>query len=627
MTSHAQDDTNIASMNICNLNIFGKIKIDEKIIAGLITALIILVFLFQMILYIQQDESPTFTDGQFLRSLEYFKYYRNAEKLKSPGSPYPPLVYYVTLINYRLFGESMHVARLSMIVFAVIFLLSMYGIGYKFGNYLSGLVVLSLAASSPHILNFSRLYFLDFPQTAMTALVFYLILKSEGYHSTIYSILVGIALGFAVLTKWSTIFFIFFPLLWFIIPSILKSWKSAILFLVSTILIFIVLWRLYYFYNLPLNTDFSSVWLKYYIVNIIIPVIIFLCVGYYIKRRKLKSEDKTHISFGNIINFSEALFISIAIFSSWFLSNISSIQAKVILDTQVFYRNIGQTVSFIVNFLSFSYNYVWILIPVGILYILLNKRDLFQNLVNPFSIVFSIIIMLKFGYPYSRYMLSFIIFMSALGGWWVSKAGRFGKVATFLIVPLSIFSICGWILPSQDSFLNSVYLVWGGTQKGISRDVEFEITDIRPLTGKYPDNKIYDINPIIKKLKELSDCDCESECDEIISILYLDDCAGNLHDFDFYEYLEIEFKKRNFKLGFSRLLSYRDFDKFMNPSKLKEHRRKQLSDINLFLIKHNKETLIDKPIRKLKEFHPGQEVSVTNTNLPGGSVLTLICFD
>jgi len=637
------------------INTIRNTKPDEKTIVLSVLILIILIVTLQIYFYIQQDVAPSYTDGQYISSLEYKSYIGNIGGSKFPQYPYPPLVHFIAIIFYKIFGISLISARMSVILFSIIFILSMYGIGKEFGNELSGLAVAALAASAPQVLIFSHMFFLDFPQTAMTALVFYLILKTNNYRETGYSYLLGVILGLALLTKWSTIFFIYFPVIWFIIPILYKNKKNILFMAIPTLIMSFFVWRIYSYFNLPRDTRFEKIWISSYILNILIPAVILLAASIFIQKKYIDKQDGSPVKI-NIINFTRVCITSIAIFSPWLYYDVKPILGKLFLDTVFFMRDTRWIAEFMLTFLKFSFNYAPILILTGLVFLFVFRENLFRNLVIPLNIIVIFITMLRFGYPYPRYILSFIIFMAVLGGWWVAKAGIAGKIATAIIVVLSIISIMGWIFFPQGGVLMETDTIWGGSEKETFDDEpEFEIMAVEPLTGQYPNRKIYDVNPILRELKKY----CRGGGKEK-NMMFLIDLSETVSYREFLEFLIVEFRHAGISLDSIEIGAYgkpfderawdshrrrhmfyvnrflveedrgmkaNDPDDPMGEAKQTGDKKEHFGSIGAFLIKYKKDTPIDETISRLIELHEGSKYRVVSADLPGEIKLTLIVFD
>jgi hypothetical protein len=98
--------------------------------------------------------------------------------------------------------------------FFFILLLSVYLIGRYIADNATGLIASFMVSMYPGIFGLSRKYLLDFPLVAMVSLGIYLLIRSNNFKSTRYSLVFGFVSGLGVLTKGQYILFIIGPLLY-----------------------------------------------------------------------------------------------------------------------------------------------------------------------------------------------------------------------------------------------------------------------------------------------------------------------------------------------------------------------------------------------------------------------------
>lgn len=447
-------------------------------------------FLIQANLFIRADTLVQYSDHHSFIFSKYHDFINKAPGSFFPKDWYPPVMYFVTHFFYQAGKPSIETARLSVLVFAPVFILSMFGIGKRYGGPLGGIITASLAASSPFILNTSRNYFPDFPQTAMTALCFYILLNTEEYGKTALSYLLGVVLALSFLTKWSTPFFITVPLVWFILPHIFRSWKSAVIFFTNlSFLVFIFYKHLVYKEISGPGID-PLLWFYYYVKNMAVPILIYLVVLYVIElaaRWKGKGkgtslpvdEDNETTGVGpevtdnapaktsstgflNTLNFSRMSAMVMLLISPWLVYSALDIRYKFIFERNTGDRSIGFN-DFVLKYLLLMFkshfNLSLILIIVGIVFLFIRREKLFEKMVLPVNLLFSVALMSYIGHTDARYSLSLIIFTSVLAGYWVQYAGKFRAYIASVLVLLSFLSIGAWMwFPGSPLF------------QGISRD-------------------------------------------------------------------------------------------------------------------------------------------------------------
>jgi 4-amino-4-deoxy-L-arabinose transferase-like glycosyltransferase len=126
---------------------------------------------------------------------------------------YPPLFHWAMVAFYRLFGISMDVAASVNMVFLIVLLVAVYGIGSRMGGRGVGLLSAFITSTLPMIFAMSRYTYIEFSLTAMVALSIWLLLLSRGFTHRRYSLLFGLSAGFGLLTKWTFSLFVFPALL------------------------------------------------------------------------------------------------------------------------------------------------------------------------------------------------------------------------------------------------------------------------------------------------------------------------------------------------------------------------------------------------------------------------------
>lgn len=175
------------------------------------------------------SEPPSFDEAVHLKdSLVYYEVLSNPTQidfkiikdimnrsenypLLRPSGYYPPLVALVTALTYFIFGTSITVAIMSNIIFLFVLVISIYKIGVLIFDRNIGLLASVIILSLPAILDHSVIYYLDLPLTALVSVSSYVLLKSESFRDTKFSILSGILFGLGMLTKWTYLFFIIGP--------------------------------------------------------------------------------------------------------------------------------------------------------------------------------------------------------------------------------------------------------------------------------------------------------------------------------------------------------------------------------------------------------------------------------
>ena len=194
--------------------------------------------------YVLLDDGPKFTDHQLMALWSWRErlwpatgpsLLGQAGMLRLPRDlPYPPLVYVLGLPGAHAAGPEQVAARLSLAPFWMVWAVAMHGIGWHLGgagpgrgSARAGLAVGALAICSPFLLQYAREYFLDMPQAAMQALALWLLLRTEGFVHRGRAVAFGLALGLAMLTKWSTALFMAVPLALAVAQVLVRTGSSG----------------------------------------------------------------------------------------------------------------------------------------------------------------------------------------------------------------------------------------------------------------------------------------------------------------------------------------------------------------------------------------------------------------
>lgn len=419
-----------------------------------------LFFVIQNITFICKDTRPQFTDYQYLSSVKFNDFLKGEiEEGQIRKNHYPPLQYLITQPFFVFLGISENSARLSLAIFWIIFLLSMFGIGNELAGPWSGATVMLLAASSPHVLNYSRIYFLDFPQTAITALAFYFLLKSDDFRYLRSSLLFGLVFALAMNIKWSSIFFLFLPIAWLANPIFLRSKRSLVVALrmLPLIIIYLVGSCLFYWQMLGNSEITGALWLQYYAIFTVAPCV----AGHFILSRTEKQwarDDGFETSNERkAINFFRSIGVTALICSIWYFWGAPGIIRKFKVDIGREGFPFDRFLLHFETFLLSIFNFAPIFLVMGCIFFFVQKNIQRRLLILPLGIIGAFIIFSYFKYCTCRYFLSNVIFAAAIGGYWVAGLKRLRPVIFGIILALSLISILAWtVIPGNSGIYTSI---------------------------------------------------------------------------------------------------------------------------------------------------------------------------
>lgn len=129
-----------------------------------------------------------------------------------PNGNSPPLIYLLSSIinleHFHLFNARFYFNA----PFLLMLILSTYFFAQKLFNQKTGLLAAFLIGFYPLICAYSRQFGPDFPLAAMTALCLAVLVYSEHYSKSFYSVLLGVCLGIGALIKLQIVFFLAGPM-------------------------------------------------------------------------------------------------------------------------------------------------------------------------------------------------------------------------------------------------------------------------------------------------------------------------------------------------------------------------------------------------------------------------------
>lgn len=215
--------------------------------------LVILVsfFLINNSIWLARDTLPPSWD-QSAHANFCLKYYRlfsspmrlSITKLLNVTHYWPPFFYISSVPVLFLLGYSFDAIALTNFLYLILLVFSIYKIGTFFFNKTTGLGAVFLTLFFPMVFALSRDILLDFSLLALIALTQYIILISKAGMSRKWSFMLGIAMAFSLLTKWTAATF-FIGSLSFIF---FKTWRTekqlrrqAAISLAIAVLIFLII--------------------------------------------------------------------------------------------------------------------------------------------------------------------------------------------------------------------------------------------------------------------------------------------------------------------------------------------------------------------------------------------------
>jgi len=348
-------------------------------------------------------------------------------------SKYPPVVFFTSCLLLLVFGFSPKITMIAQYVFAIILFLSLYGLGNYFGDRAGGLSALILGVVCQYFISFSHQYFLDLPVASLIILSLYLLIKSNGFGNLTYSILFGISTGIAFLTKYNSFVFIIPPMMLVVILYCFRSWKSAVI----TIISFLISGSLFFYYiyiglkaskfpgRMPVNITV--------LILFVTVCVIFLLLSFIFRNKKDDDERQNPIP---VLNMSISLFVMQLIAYPAYLISIQSF----------FIHFLGHknhmkkyTLDFMgillerLKIIAMSFPLAPIFIIVGIVFIFIIKKKYVEFGIIGISLLFGAGFTFFATEPDPRYVLPVVALSLVIGSYWIGSINR--KFA----VPVLIF--------------------------------------------------------------------------------------------------------------------------------------------------------------------------------------------
>jgi len=163
---------------------------------------------------------------------------------------YPPLTYILTAPFQWLFGVGPEQATLVNLLYLALLMISVYGLGRRLFNGRVGVWAAGLCTLFPIFYVYRLDYLLDTGATAFTAACFTSLTiwwgekgRSQQWR---WAIIFGLCVGFALMTKQNSLFFLFFPLVWMGGRSLWRGHWGRIAQLVLSGLVSVPIWGPWY---------------------------------------------------------------------------------------------------------------------------------------------------------------------------------------------------------------------------------------------------------------------------------------------------------------------------------------------------------------------------------------------
>ena len=167
----------------------------------------------------------------------------------------PPLTYILTIPFINIFGTSPDAVTLIMLLMSGILLFSIYGLGFRLFNIYVGLYGAIFCQLLPGLYRYRLEFLLDYPLTAFVTFSFFCLTlwnlsppfsTSLLIFNWLWAAIFGLSLGIALMVKQTAIIFLFFPICWALLSTIIqKKWCKLTQLLTSFCLAIVIIYPWY----------------------------------------------------------------------------------------------------------------------------------------------------------------------------------------------------------------------------------------------------------------------------------------------------------------------------------------------------------------------------------------------
>lgn len=347
---------------------------------------------------------------------------------------YPPLVYQLSSIFFFLFPRNPDMAVLSLIPFWAILVFSVFFIGKHLWSCEVGFLAGIAAFGFPYMLTVSQLYLLDLPCAAMISLCLLFLLLSEYFQKSVWTIAFFITLAFAMLIKWSSIFYILPLLIIYFAIFVRNAFKEKkypwmmIIVLVATISI--AIWRLIWIKESVItNANVAGIYLKS-----IIPLLVLFVITSFLP---FKAKSSKRFVQG-VQLFIIGIWHSYAIKFFFYIKYFNEVTASGIQEGDTF-----SITWFLKRFILEVQGIPWtFFLIIGILWYIFTRDKRSDRTTYIIGFLGSLAILFCIQDKEPRYFLPLVAYTSVILAYWITQI-KWKPVRIFLSLVLIIIAIPG----------------------------------------------------------------------------------------------------------------------------------------------------------------------------------------
>lgn len=460
-------------------------------------AIVLVVFAVQFFHFVDRDEtipqSDTISHSAFAARLYHIL---SGDK---PASAYqrcahPPLTQLVSCAFFRVLGLSPKSARYSLIVFCVVFLLSVYGLGRRLGGPGGGLAALLVAASHADLTHYGRQYYIDLPGAATALLALLALLRSGTLLRSGSALLLGLALGLALLTKWTNLVFVAPPLL---LLLALGCGRSPRAWGVLGITLGVSAALLYGYYRLGVDLQIppGGRWWPYLVYELVCAA---GAAGALLLQRRLAAAGEPHRELRSACNGAAAIFVAqVVAWPAYLLQAGATVMHFVRQQGLTLRESFAELLATNVYNLAFSFSGSLLLVPAGAALFFVPRwrpqRSLDVGLLGV-ALVAGLLATSHACPSFFRYLLVIAGLLAVVGGYWLGRLGTPGKVLLALLVVY-------WALPAGAQLWGSTLPVYDELHSVRSAAQLWQDLDPRPRRATAPDRRPYHLEELMQAVQ------------------------------------------------------------------------------------------------------------------------------
>jgi len=358
---------------------------------------------------------------------------------------YPPLVYWLSFVFYRLFGLSTFTAIMGQGLFILIFVISIYQIGKTLWNPTVGLIMALVGAGSPLFIIYSRTFLLDFPLLALFTCGYACLIAAKNFQNRRASLALGVALALGMLTKWALVYFMLLPLAVIALPIFWKGFpklgaKLVLMFSFLAALIVGVFFSVKGFGRLAL-----------------LPYFLFMLgLGFVISQWSKKSEQENQApdeesEKAPFLNLLQSFWIFLLICGGWYL-----IYSSQIIERLFYQVNVSGTYVPFLNRLLLNFNTIFLTYPFSLIFFLIglvislwNPQDRKKNWITLLNLLFSFLL-IAITLPFdSRYILPAFPLVLQISLFWITRNKWLTPFLCGFLILASLLQLNGYWLAER----------------------------------------------------------------------------------------------------------------------------------------------------------------------------------